>query len=272
MSRRAFPRLAAAWCAVLGASITPRRASAVEDASRASTSRDAYEDAVRELPLGELRSDVKTQLIEVVREPTLYRRLPVETIDCDPELYLLLVRYPEVVVNMWQLMGITKVRLERTAPYALDATDGAGTTSNIELVYGSRDKHIVYGTGYYEGPMFRRRINGRCVLLLRSGYESTEGGRSLVSNRLDVFVSLDNVGAEFVAKSLHPLVGKTADHNFAETTRFLAQISHQAEVNQPGMKRLVARLTNVDDSLRQRFGVVAESVGDRSATRVASKK
>jgi hypothetical protein len=54
--------------------------------------------------------------------------------------------------------------------YLLDASDGAGTFSNVELVYGTRDTHVVYGKGFYEGPLLRRRVNGKCVLLLQSGY------------------------------------------------------------------------------------------------------
>ncbi len=265
--------LRAFWASSLALAAAKASSSwAAESPLKSSTSRDAYQEAVRALPLEELREEVKTQLMSVVREPTLYRRLPVEVIDCDPDLYLFLVRYPEVVVNMWQLMGITKVQVTRTAQFTMDATDGSGTTSNVELVYGSREKHLMYGTGFYEGPLFRRRVNGRCVLLLQSGYSLTAAGRSMVSNQLDIFVSLDNVGAEFVAKTLHPLVGKTADHNFAETTQFLSQISQQAEINQPGMQRLVGRLDQVGEPVRQKFSEISSTVSARVATRLASRK
>jgi hypothetical protein len=255
--------------AALLACCSPRAAFS-EPAGKASTSRDSYKDAVDGLPLDELRDDMRDKLMKVIEKPSIYRRLPVEVIDCDPDLYLFLIRYPEVVVNMWQLMGITKVRLKRTAQYTLDATDGAGTVSDVELVYGTRDKHIIYGTGYYEGPLLRKRVNGQCVLFLRSGYKINSSGRTLVSSKLDVFVSLENVGADFLAKTLHPLVGKTADHNFSETTRFIAQVSQQAEVNHPGMQRLAKRLDNIADETREQFSAVTTTVNERAALRVAA--
>ncbi len=235
--------------------------------SRALTSREAQEEAIRDIPMDKMRADMRVKLTQIVREPTLYRRLPVEVIDCDPEMYLFLVRHPEVVVNMWQLMGITKVRVHRTGEYVMDATDGAGTQSTIELLYGTREKHVLYAKGHYEGPLIRRRVNGECVLLLQSGYSQTDTGRVLISNRLDVFVALENVGAEFVAKTLHPLVGRTADHNFSESARFIAQVSQQAEVNEPGMQRLAQRLNNVDEAVRTRFAELASDVNERAVLR-----
>ncbi len=259
LRRSAVVALAAAGgtASVAGGSTVPR----------ALTTKEAQEDAIRHIPFGEMRDDVRLRLQEVVRQPTLFRRLPVEVIDCDPELYLFLLRYPEVVVNMWQLMGITKVRIARKGEYLLDATDGAGTFSNVELVYGNRDTHVVYGKGYYEGPLLRRKVNGRCVLLLQSGYTQIPSGRVLVTSQLDVFVALENVGAEFVAKTLYPLVGKTADQNFSESARFIGQVSQQAEVNQPGIQRMAARLNNVDDAVREQFATLAATVSERAAIR-----
>lgn len=265
-SRRAM--LLAGAAALAGGSINPLQAA--PNPTRASTSRQAYEEALRHLPLDELAAADRARVLAVVSEPSLYRRLPVEVVDCDPELYLFLVRHPEVVVSMWQLMGVTKVKVTRTDDTTLSASDGAGTQSKVEFAHHSRDKHVVIGSGFYEGPLFRRRLTGECVLLLQSGYSETPAGRVLVSNQLDVFVSLENVGAEFVAKTLHPLVGKTADHNFSESTRFLGQISQQAELNQTGMRRLAARLTSIREDVRTKFVDVVDEVGDRVALRVAA--
>ncbi len=241
-----------------------------QDSARSLSLRESYAEARAGLPLAELNDAARVKILNVVEHPTIYRRLPLEVIDCDPELYLFLVRYPEVVVNMWQLMGVTRVTVKRTAPYVFDANDGAGTQSTVELVYGSRQKHLWYATGYYEGPLFKRRVNGKCVVLLQSEYRQSSAGRQLISTRLDMFVALDNVGAEVVAKTLHPLVGRTADHNFSETARFLEQVSQQAEINRHGMQRLAERLTNVDPLVQRQFVHVMASVSEIAALRVAA--
>ena len=236
---------------------------------KASSDRAARADAIRSIPFEQLTTDVQARITDIVHRPTIFRRMPIKVIDCDPELYRFLVRYPEVVVNIWQLMNITNVSLKRTGRYKLDAADGAGTVSTMELVYGTKDTHVIYCDGAYEGPLFRRPVKGRCVLLLKSGYVQTEEARTHVVNRLDVFLQLDHAGAEVLTKTLHPLVGRSADVNFLESTDFLQRISKTAERNGPGMQRLAFRLDNVDHAVRQRFaqlmGTVSANTGE-SAT------
>jgi hypothetical protein len=231
--------------------------------------RAARDEAVRQLPLNMLAPPVRAKIQAVVQTPTLYRRLPPQAFPCEPNLYLFLIRYPEVVVNMWQLMGITRVQLQRTAAFAFDATDGAGTTSRVEIVYGTREQHLLYAEGFYDGPLVPRQVTGRCVLLLSTGYSSDEQQRQIVSHRLDVFVQIDNLGVEVIAKTLHPLLGKTADNNFVESTKFLSQVSRIVETNGPGVQRLATRLTNIDPVVRQKFATLASQINHEAILRDA---
>ena len=155
-----------------------------------------------------------------------------------------------------------------TGPYAYDAQDGAGTVSQVELVYGTREKHLFLAEGYYDGPLLPRRVTGRCARAadLRL-FARIQSQQDFVSNRLDVFIQVDNVGAEIVAKTLHPLMGKTVDSNFSETIRFLSQVSHVAESNGPGVQRLVTRLTNVEPSVRERFSQITTTLNQRAIMR-----
>ena len=143
----------------------------------------------------------------------------------------------------------------------------AGTVSQVELVYGTREQHLFMAEGYYDGPLLPRRVTGRCVLLLTSAFSQDTQQRPFVSNRLDVFVQLDNVGAEIVAKTLHPLMGRTIDRNFAESARFVGQVSHVAETNGPGVQRLVSRLDNVEPSVRTQFAQITSTMNQRAALR-----
>jgi len=225
------------------------------------------QDAVAAIPFDRLDETARQRLAGVVTQPSIFRRLPVTVVESDPEMYLFLVRYPEVVVNMWQLMGVTKVRVERTGDFTLDAADGAGTSGQIELVYGDRETHVYFSEGAYEGPLFRRLIRGRCVLVLKSNYRQTADQRVYVTNRLDLFVQLDNIGAELLAKTLQPLVGKTADQNFVESSRFLEQLTVAAETKPEKLQNVGERLTNVEPTLRAQFVSLAQQVAGRAAQR-----
>ena len=236
---------------------------------KASTSRDDRNDAVRGLPLDQLTPEARQKIMHVVENPSMFRRMPVNVVDCDPKLYRFLVRYPEVVVNIWQLMGITRVDAKRVGPFVFDATDGVGTVTKAELIYGDQETHVMYCEGQYEGPLFPRPLKGRCVLLLKSGYTKTEEERWHISNRLDVFLQIDNMAVDAVTRTLHPLVGKSADLNFVQTTEFLERISRSSEENGPGMQRLAQRLDNVQPEIRGQFAELSQEIHERAQDHLA---
>jgi hypothetical protein len=236
----------------------PRSAAAAS--LEASTSRASRDEAIAMIPFDQLTDEVQAKLRSVVTSPTLYRRMPVKSVECDPELYLFMVRYPEVVVNIWELMGLTNITIDRTGPYKFRAVDGSGASGDIDLVYGNQRLHVYFIDAEYSGSMFKRKLVGRCVLVLTSDYGRTSEGRDEVTSRLDLFLQLDNVGAELLAKTLQPIVGKSADHNFVETAGFLGRVSAAAETNGFGIQQLSHRLTNVPPEVRTEFSRIAGRV------------
>ena len=237
------------------------------DPTRASTSLESRREAIASIPFDKMKRDIAATVRGVVTKPSIYRRLPISMIDCDRELFIYLIRYPEVVVNMWQLMDITKLQLRRTDDYTFHADDGAGTKAKVDLVYGTSDIHVLYAEGFYEGPLMKRKTKGRCVLVLTSGYSNVNDGTTYVSSQLDVFVRVDGIGAELVAKTLQSLVGKTADFNFSETNRFISEVSRAAETKWNGVERLVGRLNNIESDVRDEFGEIASTVRQRKGNR-----
>jgi len=232
--------------------------------------RQPRQAAIEAIPFDKLTEAAQAKLWKVVSKPSLYRQLPVTVIEADPDLYLTLVRYPEVVVNMWQIMGVTKVDVGRTGPFSFDAEDGAGTVCKVDLIYGDRNTHVFYAEGTYEGKLLKNLIGGKCVMVLQSKYARTQDKEVYVTSRLDMFVQLDNVGAELIARTLHPLVGKAADHNFTESMKFLGQVSHAAAKKTKGLQRLSTKLTNIDDDVREKFLLATDAANDRAIRRAAS--
>lgn len=238
-------------------------------ASAKPSSRVSREQSIADIPFSKLNAPTQQKLRAVLENYSIHRRLPTQTVPADPELHLFLIRYPEVVVNMWELMGVTKVNIRRVGPYLSQAQDGAGTFSTVELAYGDRDTHVIYCKGYYEGTLVFKRIEGECVLVLKTSYRTADDGRVYITNRLDVFVAIHNAGAELIARTLQPFIGKTADHNFIESTKFLGQISQQAAINRSGMQRLAGRLTRIDSRIQHEFFRIAMAANDRARLRAS---
>ncbi|MDX1947412.1 MAG: hypothetical protein SFU86_18570 [Pirellulaceae bacterium] len=233
----------------------------------ADTSARSRQEALASLPLDKLTAETRRKLLAVCESATIYRRLPHTAVDCDPDMHIFLIRNPEVVVGTWQVMGVSNMTAERTGPFSWKGDDGTGTQCDVELVYGTEDTHIMYGDGFYEGALLKRKITGRCVLILHSTYAQGQGRRWQVGNRLDMFLQLDNTGADLIARTLAPWVGKVTDINFAESCKFAARMSQTAETNGPGMQRLADKLKSVQPEVREEFARVSAGVQQRAALR-----
>ncbi len=259
----------AATVAILISSVSLVHGQKVYSFTKATTSRAAREDAVRGIPFRNLSQAAQQRIASVVRKPTMFRRMPVTNIRCDPELHRFSIRNPEVIVSIWQLMGITQVSAQRTAPYVLKCDDGVGTVTNMELIYGDANTHVLLCEGSYDGPLFRKPLTGRCVLVLRTSAAS-DGAGYQINNMLDVFLQVDHLGLDIFAKTLHPLLGKSADINFTESMRFIEKMSRASENNGEGMNNMVDRLEGLQPKVRKDFRQVISNVHARYSHALAS--
>lgn len=233
--------------------------------SKGTNSRQAKKQALNSIPYNKLKPETRNKIAAVVDNPSIYRRLPITSIDVDPDMFLFLVRYPEVVVNIWQIMGVTQMNVDRTGPFSMKSDDGVGAVSDVELVYGTNDRHIFYATGNYSGPLIKRKLNGQAVMILKTNYVLGPNGKPKATNSLDVFVKVENATVNLIAKTLNPLVGPTADHNFVETLKFVQRLNETTEQNGVGVQRMADRLQNIDGSVRTKFTEIAGLVYERNS-------
>jgi hypothetical protein len=231
---------------------------AAQDTMEGTSTSHAKREAVAAIPFDKINRQAQATISEVVNNATIYRRLPITTIHNDPDLHLFAIRYPEVIVNVWQLMGITQMTLERTDTYRLKSNDAAGTISEVELLYGTPNLHIYYCEGIYEGPMFLRRVTGSCVAVLQTHYHLDHAGQPQSTNQLDVFLKIDHLAANIAARTVYPLIGSTADHNFVESMRFVERLYETNKTNGRGVQHMTTRLTNIHPQVRNRFAEIAE--------------
>lgn len=269
------------WCALVGAglivSITTnasgedlplRSTSGAQPSEDGSSSTELRDAAVRRLPMQRLTQSAQAKILNIVQSPTIYRRLPTQVIDCEQDMFLFLTRKPEVLVGIWDLMGITNVQTKRTGPYQLEANDGSGTTCKIDLVYGDPITHIYVAGGSYDGKMVARAIHGSGVFIVSSRSVQTPDGRTIVTGTIDCFLQLDSLGADLIARTLSGLIGRSADKNFVETARFMTQVSQASERNPAAMLDVADRMPQVDPATRKQFAGVIEQVAMQARKRV----
>jgi len=255
------------WIAIAAVVMLIAASGVAEAADTIDSSDKTRLEAAKAIPFARMNEETQRKVLSVVENPSLFRRMPTKTVDCDPDLYLFLVRNPEVVLNVWQLMGVSNMTAKRIGTYAWEGNDGAGTKCNVELVYGTDNLHILYGDGFYEGPLLKKKMYGRCVIVLRSEAQRGADQRTYMGSQLDVFLAVDNAGIDLLTRTLGPMVGSTAEANFEESAKFLSRLSQTAEANAAGMHRLSEKLTHCDQTVRDQFSQVASVVNQRAAIR-----
>lgn len=232
------------------------------------------QDAARNIPLTKLTQQGRALSSKVLNDPTVFRRLPTQTIECDAEMYAFLVEHPDLVINVWEVLGITKVSLKRTGPNSFRLDDGHGTTGELHFLYRSPSQYIVYCEGTYTGALFARPLRGRCLLSLRSTAVRDADEVSYMQCRLDSFVQIDNIGAEVFAKTFQSVLGGIADHNFQEISKFVATVSQAAETSPDNIDHIAAKLDRIDAPTKRQFSEIGRRVAARAAeaaTTVASR-
>ena len=261
-----------ALAAVICRGEAPAAAPSRPSKSRPSTSRASRDDAIRSIPFDKLDAESRGKVNAVLEDVSLYRRLPTQVIRCDPALYQFTIEHPDVTVDMWHVLDISKVDLRRTGPGCFQMDDSEGVRAEIEYLHSGQDTHVIYSTGAYSGPLFTRPVRGRCVMVLRSGFVRETNGEHYITSRLDTFIRVDHFGAELIAKTFQPVVGKVIDHNFLEATAFVSRLSRTAEVNAASTRSLTERLTQTRPEARQELISLLDRIGEKAGERASAAK
>lgn len=224
----------------------------------ASTSPTAMKEAMRKIPWNQLSPQAKKKVQGVLAEKTLYRRLPQQSIFCEPILYHFFLEHPDVVVAMWEKLGVTQISLKENGRAGLyHLKESVGSVGSVEIVYRSDSLCVVYCKGNYTGPFIPGSIDGESVLVLHSVFEQDEDGEPYVVAQLDAFVSMQNFGVDVFAKLFSSMLGKIADNNFEQTLAFVGNTSEAAQSNPEIVKRLALRLESIPKPVRDEFIKVA---------------
>jgi hypothetical protein len=264
LRRAAALLLAGVW---LAASLP---ASFADESGEASTSQATRQQAARAIPLAKVDPKYRQQVSEVLADPSIFRRMPTNVVDCQPDLFTFLAQNPEVLTEIWRNLGVSKVELTRTAENTFELHDNAGTTGTLHVVEqtcddGAQNRIVMYAEGSYDGKPFNKPVGARCVLVLTSGSVKETNGRFYVASRLDSFVKLDRASVEFMAQIAHPFVGKTADRNFADTLSFVSNLSYTAEERPERIVSMASELTEVSTSRRERLASLARECAEAGA-------
>jgi hypothetical protein len=236
------------------------------DPFQGTSSDSARQNAIQALPLDKLDAQGRAKVHAVLANITIFRRLPVRVVDCDPDLYLFVVRHPDVVIGIWNTLKISQLKLKQTGPEEFRLNEESGIAANLDYLYSSHEMHLIYAEGVYEGSTFGRQVRGSGLFCLKSGYIRETDGRYYITSRLDAFISVEPSAVEIVAKTLHPLLGFTADNNFTQTIAFVGSLSRTTEQNSRSIQRIATQLNGVQPDVREQFIKLAEKISQKPSS------
>jgi len=227
-----------------------------------SSSRESRRRAIEALPLDRIAEPQRKAIEPCLKAATLYRRLPVETIVCDAGLLDFALAKPEAIVDIWRVLGISRLSLDPVGPHQWKLSDGYGTVGVLRLVHQERQGRggllVFHGRGAYTGPLSPKNLTGSCVLLVRHGPGMPAvDGRERQLVQIDTFLDMDGVGLEIVTRTLQPLIVRSAASNLHEICLFMATLSDSARTNPEGVAQLAGRLPQTAAADRQLLATIA---------------
>jgi hypothetical protein len=258
-------RHCAAWGLVIIASAAARAAAAPLPADAVFSSQAARRQAAAAVPLDRLAASERRACEKCLHASTLHRRLPPATVSCDAAFLDFVLERPEVLVDVWRVLGISRLAIDPTGPGRWRLADGYGTVGSVRLVHRERRAEgglVVYlGRGGYAGSLAPHELTGSCVVIVRHAPAGVDAaGRERHEVRIDAFLDVDGIGLELVARALQPLIVHSAAANLREIALFVSQFAVAAERNPAAVARLAARMSRTSPDDRRTLVTLAAGI------------
>ena len=222
-------------------------------ADAGSSSRAARRQAIAALPLDRLPEATRALVERQVRSAAVYHRLPVTDVSCSAEFLDFVLTKPETLVDLWRVLGISRLALDPVAPRQWRLSDGWGTVGAVTLVHherhGAGGLFVFHGRGGYTGSLSPRDLSGSCLVVVRHWPAADGAGPARQAVQVEAFLDVDGLGLEIVTRVLQPLIVHSAASNLREIALFVSQLSAAAARNPAGVARLAERMdrTAADD-------------------------
>jgi hypothetical protein len=193
--------------------------------SKGTSSDKVKKAALPDLPLDKLSPQNLVRVQTLLDEVGYFRRLPTTVFAVEPEVYSFFIRYPDVAVSIWRVMGISEMKMWQTGPNEYEGDSGDGSTGTIDILYRSAELNLLMCDGQYQSPILKKPIKARSLILLKSTFNKEADGTIFVTHRADMYVTFPSQTVETAAKILSPVTGPMADRTFTEMSLFLRMMS-----------------------------------------------
>jgi hypothetical protein len=226
-------------------------ASAPPEASTAAGPRSI--DPATVLPLDKIPEKHRDSVVEIIRDHTMHRKAPADTFPCHSKVYLTLVNEPLITLALWQDLATSPVKLHQIDANRFQGTDGAGATATWEYLYRSPKLHVLLSDLDYVSPRGTARLNGRILLVVRTGFYREVNGEPWISHEIEAFVKVDSKGWKALAKTVRPLLEKVLEDQVQEAGWFVSLMGRLVETHPNWACSVVLKQDQIPSTTRESF-------------------
>jgi hypothetical protein len=226
---------------------------AVQVVGAGTSTKAGREQARQAFPLAQLKADQQRLASSVLGDISLFRKLPTVKLPVDSRVYQFFIEHPEVAVQVWKVLGISRLELRKTSAMTYFADTGDGSTGDIQVLLKTPTQCVVYCDGMFKSPVLTKPIKARTIVILNSSFQTQADGSQFVTHSVDMFVSFPSLAVETIAKLVSPLSYKYADRNMEEISSFLRMMD-LSMARQPGwVEQVVILMEGLQPECRDRL-------------------
>lgn len=222
----------------------------IETLASGSSLSAARKKAIAELPVDLLSADARPKLDDVVKNISLFRRMPTLRFATEPDVYQFFITHPDAAVSIWRVMEISTFELSQTGPVTFDADSHDGSTGAIEVLHSSPERQLVLCAGSFKSPLLPRPIKANALLHLQPTFHKSADGQTQVTHSLDMFVSFPSQPIDITAKLISPVSHAMADRNFREVSMWVAMMNVAMSQQPEWIEQISQKMQGVSEARR----------------------
>lgn len=213
----------------------------------------AATDPAQVVPLDQVSPALRESVAEVIREHHFHHQSKPDTFPCNPKLYLSLLNEPALTLALWQDLSPTPAKLRQVAPGIYQGNDGAGATATWQFALRSPRLHVLLCQLNYVSPRGHAQLEGRVVLVVRSGFYREVNGETWVRHDIEAFVKVDSRGWKAIAVTARPLIEKILEDQIEEAGWFVSLMTRLVETYPGWATSVVVNQPDIPSETRQSF-------------------
>ena len=174
----------------------------------------------------------RSRVLEIVQNPMVFRRGPLEILPCKPELLKWLVDHPQAAAEFWQHLGLEVSDVELIEDGYL-CREGTRALVKFHVVLDTPDMRVLYCVGELKHLLWPQPLRAELVVVQR--YKVTRGpeGSRILLQQLEGFASAKGPTVKFAMKLGKQTAQRVVDQSMQEMSIYFAAICRLIELR-PG--------------------------------------